>query len=107
MILPAQSTIAGKPVPALLKAVSRAHEWVRRIESGEFKDQRAIAAATGLDERYVSHILPAALLSPKVVEAILDGTQDPALTLKDLLDNLPSDWNRQKERYCTEAFPRS
>lgn len=47
MILPVQSSNDGKPVPSLLKAVSRAHDWIRRIESGEFKDQRAIASARG------------------------------------------------------------
>jgi hypothetical protein len=95
MILPGQSSNAGRPVPSLLKAVSRAHDWIRRIESGEFKDQRAIASATGLDERYISHILPAAFLAPEIVEMIVDGMQAPDLNLNELLRDIPLDWTLQ------------
>jgi hypothetical protein len=102
MILPAQSTTAGKPVPSLLKAVSRAHDWVRRIESGEFKDQRAIATATGLDERYVSHILPSAFLAPEIVETIVEGMQSLDLTLNELLRDTPLDWKLQASRISAE-----
>jgi DNA invertase Pin-like site-specific DNA recombinase len=103
MILPAQSTIAGKPVPSLLKAVSRAHDWVRRIESGEFKDQRAIATATGLDERYVSHILSAAFLAPELVEMIVEGMQSPDLCLNELLRDIALDWKLQVSRVSGES----
>jgi hypothetical protein len=102
MILSAQSTNAGKPVPSLLKAVSRAHDWVRRIESGEFKDQRAIATATGLDERYVSHILPSAFLAPEIVETIVEGMQSPDLTLNELLKDISLDWKLQASRMSGE-----
>jgi site-specific DNA recombinase len=95
MILPAQPSDTGKPVTSLLKAVSRAHDWVRRIESGEFKDLRAIATVTGLDERYVSHILPSAFLAPKIVEMIVEGKQSPDLSLNELLRDIPLDWTLQ------------
>jgi hypothetical protein len=103
MILPAQSTNPGKPVPSLLKAVSRAHDWVRRIEAGEFKDQRAIAAATGLDERYVSHILPSAFLAPELVEMIVEGMQSPDLSLNELLRDIALDWTLQVSRVSGES----
>jgi site-specific DNA recombinase len=87
-----------QPVPSLVKAVSRAHEWIRRIESGEFKDQRAIAAPSGLDERYVSHILPSAFLAPEIVEAILEGRHASDLTLDTLLKDVPLSWAEQRRR---------
>jgi len=85
-----------QPVPSLVKAISRAHEWVRRMETGEFKDQRAIAAATGLDERYISHILPSAFLAPRIVESILDGRHAAELNLGALLKNIPLNWTEQR-----------
>ena len=93
-------------MPSLVKAVSRAHEWVRRIESGEFKDQRAIAAASGLGERYVSRILPSAFLAPEIVEAILEGRHASNLTLDALLKNVPLSWTEQRRRRLNSTeFP--
>jgi hypothetical protein len=108
MILPAQPTAVGQPVTSLLKAISRAHDWVRRIETGEFKDQRAIAAATGLDERYVSHILPSAFLAPEIVEMIVEGMQSPDLSLNELLRGIPLDWKLhhvKRERHMIATDP--
>lgn len=84
-----------KAVPALIKAIGRAHEWVRLIVAGEYKDQRAIAAATGLNERYVSRIIQCAFLAPEIVEAIVKGRQAPEITLATLLDKVPLSWAEQ------------
>lgn len=82
-------------VPALIKAISRAHEWIRLIVAGEYKNQRAIAAAIGLPERYVRRIIQGAFLAPEIVEAIVKGRQNPELTLATLLDKVPLSWAEQ------------
>jgi hypothetical protein len=91
LVIPSQSAdgAPGNAVPALIKAISRAHEWVRLIVAGEYKDQRAIAAAAGLNERYVSRIIQSAFLAPEIVEAIVKGQQAPAMTLATLLHEVP------------------
>ena len=61
-----------KPVPSLVKAIARAQDWVRAIVAGEYKDQREIAKAIGVNERYVSHVIAGAFLAPQIVEAIAD-----------------------------------
>lgn len=94
---PAGNELRRQPVHALVKAVSRAHEWVRRIEQGEFKNQRALAAATGFDERYIGQILPNAFLAPDIVEGITDGRQSQELTLTSLLKEIPLSWAAQRE----------
>jgi DNA invertase Pin-like site-specific DNA recombinase len=100
LIIPSQSTdrASGTAVPALVKAISRAHEWVRQIVAGEFKDQRAIAEATGLNERYVSRIIQSAFLAPQIVEAIVKGRQAPEMSLVTLLDDVPLSWTEQTAR---------
>jgi hypothetical protein len=100
LIIPVQSAdrAPGSAVPALLKAISRAHEWVRQIVAGEYKDQRAIAKATGFNERYVSRIIQSAFLAPEIVEAIVKGRQAPEITLVALLDEVPLSWAEQNAK---------
>jgi hypothetical protein len=100
LIIPSQSAdrAPGTAVPALIKAISRAHEWVRQIVTGEYRDQRAIAVAAGLNERYVSRIIQSAFLAPEIVEAIVKGRQAPETTLATLLDDIPLSWAEQNNR---------
>jgi hypothetical protein len=63
---------------------------------GDVSNQRAIAAAAGLDERYISRVLPLAFLAPDLTEAILEGKQSSTLDLGRCLKPLPSDWKGQR-----------
>ncbi len=100
LIIPSQSAdrAPGTAMPALIKAISRAHDWVRQIIAGEYRDQRAIAVATGLNERYVSRVIQSAFLAPEIVEAIVKGRQAPETTLATLLDDIPLSWAEQSAR---------
>jgi site-specific DNA recombinase len=100
LIIPSRSPdrASGNSVPALVKAISRAHEWVRQIVAGEYKDQRAIAVATGLNERYVSRVIQSAFLAPEIVEVIVKGRQAPEMTLATLLDEIPHSWSDQHSK---------
>jgi site-specific DNA recombinase len=77
MIIPSRSggPEPGRTVPSLLKALSRAHEWIRLIEEGKCKDQKAVTLATGLPLRYIRGILRTAFVAPTIVEAIVEGRQ--------------------------------
>ncbi len=97
LVLPPDSP-GTKPrsVPSLIRAISRAHDWVDRILRGETVNQRSIANETGLDERYISRILPLAFLAPDLTEAILEGQQAAHLSLDACLGHIPDDWNQQR-----------
>jgi site-specific DNA recombinase len=86
-----------QPVSSLIKAVSRANDWVRRMEVGECKHQRDLAKATKLEPRYVNSILRVAFLAPEIMEAIIDGRQPPDLMLGSLTGVLPMSWQQQKK----------
>ena len=77
--------------------MSRRSDWVRRMESGECKHQRALAKATGLEPRYINSILRVTFLAPEIVKTIVDGRQPPDLILKPLTSVLPMSWQQQKK----------
>jgi DNA invertase Pin-like site-specific DNA recombinase len=89
---------ARQPVPSLVKALARAHDWVRAIISGEYKDQREIAKAIGVNEQYVSRVIAGAFLAPRIVEAIADGQALEAMNLPSLLGNVSLSWKEQRAR---------
>ena len=89
--------IPVRPLPSLIKAVARAHDWYERIVRGQLTGSRSIADATGLDERYVSRILQRAFLAPDIVESILDGRQPVKMTLENFRTRLPLDWATQRQ----------
>jgi site-specific DNA recombinase len=96
-LLPPDSAHAKPhPVPALVRAVARAHEWLAQILRGAVANQRAIASETGLNERYISGILPLAFLAPDLTETILEGTQSSTLDLARCLKPLPANWKEQR-----------
>jgi site-specific DNA recombinase len=101
-LLPPDSAHAKPhPAPSLLRAVARAHHWLAQIMRGDVSNQRAIAAATGLDERYIGSVLPLAFLAPDLTEAILEGRQPSSLDLGRCLKPLPPDWKEQRAALST------
>jgi len=55
-----------------------------------------IASAEGLAERHVRRLVPLAFLSPKIIQAIADGTAPSGLTVSNLTQALPHAWAAQE-----------
>ncbi len=89
-----------EPDPVLIKTIARAHDWLRRLASGESGSVKDIAAADSVTGSYVTRVLRLAFLAPDIVEAILDGRQPVELTTKRLLllGDLPLGWQDQRLR---------
>ena len=83
-------------VPSLIRAIARAHAWVDQIVKGEALNQRAIASSIGVNERYVSKILPLAFLAPDITKMILEGRQPSGLSISDC-GNMPMLWNEHRK----------
>ncbi len=100
LVVPSQSADRAprNAVPSLIKAIGRAHEWVKLIIDGEYRDQRAIAVVAGLNERYVGRIIQSAFLAPEIVEAIVTGLQGQEMSLATLLENVPLIWTEQNAK---------
>jgi hypothetical protein len=81
----------------LVKAIVRAHRWRDMLESGRHATVRDLAKAEVINESYLGRVLRLTLLSPSIIEAILEGRQPPALELEGLLKQFPIEWDRQLE----------
>ena len=79
----------------LVKAMVRAHRWRDMLESGDYATVRDLAKVEAINESYLGRILRLTLLSPSLIEAILEGRQPPTLELDDLLQQFPIQWDRQ------------
>ncbi|MEL6769395.1 MAG: hypothetical protein AAFP17_19625 [Pseudomonadota bacterium] len=75
----------------LVKALARAFRWKRMLESGELATIAELAEREGIAPSYMTRVLRLTLLAPDIVEAILDGTQGPEVTLARVLEPLPAE----------------
>jgi len=80
----------------MVKVIARAFRWQRLLVNETYGTIEDLAAAEKINPSYVSRVLRLALLSPKIVQAILDGKQPAWLTMKDLLRPLPLEWHEQE-----------
>jgi hypothetical protein len=95
MILPTSAQVQRKMDDALVKALARAFKWKRMLESGEFVTIGDLAVKEGIAPSYMTRVMRLNLLAPKLVEAIVEGKQGPEMTLKNLLEPFPAEWERQ------------
>ena len=80
----------------LVKALARAFRWKRMLESGEFATIAELAEREGIATSYMTRILRLTQLEPGIIEAVLDGRQNDAVTLARLMDPFPISWIEQK-----------
>lgn len=79
----------------IVKAIVRAHRWRDMLESGRHATVRDLAKAEVINESYLGRVLRLTLLSPSIIEPILEGRQPPTLELEGLLKQFPIEWDKQ------------
>ena len=84
---------------AMVKLIARGHRWHRQLFDGTHASIADIAKYENINPSFVSRILRLAYLSPTLVEAILDGKYPAHLTMKDLMEPFPMEWERQREHF--------
>jgi hypothetical protein len=100
VIAPQGSDTWAPPRPrvdnTMVKAIARAFRWRKLLETGTHTTLAEIAAVETINSSYVGRVLRLTLLSPEIVEAILDGRQPANLQLEDLLRPFPVGWREQR-----------
>src|SRR5690554_3829328 len=94
--LPDGTPVQRRTDNSLIKALARAFRWKRMLESGQFTTIAELAEREGIAPSYMTRVLRLTLLAPDIVEAILDGTKGPGVTLAQVLEPFPLDWRHQR-----------
>ena len=97
MVLTDNSRPARRPDDALIDLIARAHLYLRQLTQTPGTTLTDVAKANGTDVSEISRLLPLAFLAPKIVEAIMTGSQPVDLTAYRLsrLNGVPSSWTEQ------------
>lgn len=81
--------------PHVLRAIARAWNWRRQLETGAASTIQDIAAAEKVSDRFVSRMMRLAYLSPEVLEHLVIRRVPPALSLNDLVAVADRPWAEQ------------
>ena len=81
-----------------VRGLAQSHHYLQRVRSGELVSD--IARSNGGTEPPIRHRLKVAFISPRIVEAVLEGRQPFDLTLERLLRTpIPHDWADQERLF--------
>lgn len=94
--MPEGATQPRRADSTLLKALARAFRWKMMLESGEFASISELAEREGIAFTYMARLMRLPLLAPEIVDAIMDGRQPERVTLANLMDPFPLDWDAQR-----------
>jgi len=83
---------------ALVKALARAFRWRRLLESGNYASIGDLANAQEINFSYMCRVLRLTLLSPKIVESILEGRANSEFSLRVLLRPISLVWAAQVQK---------
>ena len=86
---------------ALVRALARAFRWQRLLDEGAHGTFDDLAKAEGVSQSHVSRMLRLTLLSPDLIEAILEGRPPEGMRLEGLLAGFPDEWGCQRD--CASA----
>ena len=81
----------------LLASIARSRSWMSDLMAGRIGSFEEIAERENKVVRHVRRLLPLAFLSPRVVNAIADGSAPAHLTVTLLTGSLPYRWAEQEK----------
>jgi site-specific DNA recombinase len=85
----AQSNLDPATSDLLLTAIARARSWMNDLSEGRVNSFEEIARSENKVERHIRHLAPLAFVSPRIVEAIANGSAPANLTVTLLARALP------------------
>jgi site-specific DNA recombinase len=96
MVISAGEDNESRSIPSLMKVIARSRDWMELIVSGKARTLDDLVKTSGLTRPYVKNAFRCVSLSPPLIDAILSGRHRVDLTVMDLTNDLPFDWNKQQ-----------
>jgi site-specific DNA recombinase len=94
----AQANLDPARSDILLTAIARARSWMNDLSEGRVNSFEEIARSENKVERHIRHLAPLAFVSPRIVEAIANGSAPADLTVTRLARGLPHGWAAQEHK---------
>ena len=95
----AQANLDPATSEVLLTAIARARSWMNDLSDGRANSFDDIARREGKVERHIRNLAPLAFVSPRLVEAIANGSAPADLTVTRLAHALPHGWAEQERKF--------
>ena len=95
----AQTNLDPAANEALLIAIARARSWMNDLNEGRVNSFEAIARSENKVERHIRRLIPLAFVSPRIVEAIANGSAPADLTVTSFTSALPHSWTKQEKKF--------
>lgn len=89
----------------LLKALGRAYCWNKWLLTGKYATVQEMSERQKINKSYMQRMMRIMQLSPKIVEAILDGQQPEGFALTDVEKTFSPIWAEQEERFGFKNDP--
>ncbi|UZW61809.1 hypothetical protein [Lysobacter enzymogenes] len=90
----AETVELSSELTTLQMALVRGYRWRDMLDQGEVPSMKEIAEKENIDFSYVSRMINMTMLSPDIIEAILDDTI-PDLTVEEIAIAPPDLWDEQ------------
>jgi DNA invertase Pin-like site-specific DNA recombinase len=95
----AQANLDPATSEVLLTAIARARSWMNDLSEGRANSFEEIARRENKVERHIRRLVPLAFVSPRIVEAITNGSAPADLTVTSLTSALPHRWTEQEKKF--------
>lgn len=86
-----------RSIQAIQKALIKALEWHQQLTSDKPTTIRKLAQREKVTPRYIGRRIKLAYLAPDIMQAIIKGNIPVNLSLTTLIDDIPLEWQRQRE----------
>lgn len=83
----------------LLKALGRAYRWHKMIAIGKYQSASELAEAENINKSYLLRVMRVMLLSPRIVDAVLNGRQPESFALTDIDKPFSPIWSEQEKQF--------